>query len=621
MKVKWIGQVVSILFCLMSEALGIAGGLKERITHHRILFTIFVMAATGDISGADVARPPYVPVPTPVNTGQYLIGALMSPVWDVNQRPSAWHDIMGYPERTPLLGYYDEGDPEVTDWEILWALNHGISFFVVSWFRAHDNLGKPVESIYEHWINNGLRKAKYGNMFRYAIHWDNVNPIASSILSERDLFDNLLPYWIENHFRTKYYLKVDNKPLLFIFSPGKFISDLGGPERAKVAVAKMKETCCRAGFKGLILLGNEDFDPNTPHQDWAKIGFDYSFAYNWPSFTSLMPEKSAPASEMIAVQEKCWRTQELVGVIPNIITASMGWDSRPWRTDWQVPYQWQLSPNDYRTLLDVAKKDMTARLGQGLDAQMVLLDNWNEYGEGHYIAPTEGNGFKYLEAVFNTFAIDPQPLHEVVPKDVGLGPYDHRLNQIRTGISLPAPKDSEDGLVSNFEGAKLDSKFGAGWVISTDQMQGGQSRAEFKLVPDGAGDSAQSLQVSGVVVDCRLRWTDNHPSPGKTQASWAGILFSPGETIFAPTNLSSKKSISFWAKGDGGTYQIMLFMKSFGQFIPTKDFTVTKDWKYFSFKIKDFNGCDGSDMQGIFFGANNHIGPFSFQIDNVRFDR
>lgn len=42
-----------------------------------------------------------------------------------------------------------------------------------------------------------------------------------------DLLNNLAPYWINTFFNRPDYLKVDNKPLLFIYDMPQLISDLG----------------------------------------------------------------------------------------------------------------------------------------------------------------------------------------------------------------------------------------------------------------------------------------------------------------------------------------------------------------------------------------------------------
>ena len=51
----------------------------------------------------------------------------------------AFNDLHDYPERTPLMGYYDEENPEVCDWEIKWALEHGINCFIYCWYRKLEN--------------------------------------------------------------------------------------------------------------------------------------------------------------------------------------------------------------------------------------------------------------------------------------------------------------------------------------------------------------------------------------------------------------------------------------------------------------------------------------------------
>jgi len=55
---------------------------------------------------------------------------------------------------------------------------------------------------------------------------------------------------------------------------------------------------------------------------------------------------------------------------------------------------------------------------------MLLLDNWNEWGEGHYIAPYREYGFGYLDAVRKVCTSAPEPHEDLIPEDIGMGPYD-----------------------------------------------------------------------------------------------------------------------------------------------------------------------------------------------------
>jgi hypothetical protein len=55
---------------------------------------------------------------------------------------------------------------------------------------------------------------------------------------------------------------------------------------------------------------------------------------------------------------------------------------------------------------------------------MILLDNWNEWSEGHFIAPSRQHGFGYLDAVRTVFTTEPADHVDLLPEDIGLGPYD-----------------------------------------------------------------------------------------------------------------------------------------------------------------------------------------------------
>ena len=174
--------------------------------------------------------------------------------------------------------------------------------------------------------------------------------------------------------------------------------------------------------------------------------------------------------------------------------------------------------------------------------------------------------------------------------------------------TLP-PKGSESGLVSDFEQdpkLKPAARFGFGWMVSTDSIMGGKSSAEMKIVQGGAKKSGQSLLITGEVA-------------AGQEIAWAGAMFCPGKWPFAPANLSSKKAISFWAKGDGQTYAILIYTNRRGYAPAARTFVAGRGWKQFTFLLKDFAGTDGSDITAILFGRSPAPGKFEFQIDDVTF--
>ena len=68
--------------------------------------------------------------PQPV-TGPILVGSYYFPG---HFNAARWVPMVQARFPFPLLGYYRDGEPVVSDWHIKWALEHGISFFAFDWY-------------------------------------------------------------------------------------------------------------------------------------------------------------------------------------------------------------------------------------------------------------------------------------------------------------------------------------------------------------------------------------------------------------------------------------------------------------------------------------------------------
>jgi hypothetical protein len=218
---------------------------------------------------------------------------------------------------------------------------------------------------------------------------------------------------MENYFKHPSYLKIDNKPLLFIYRPEFLVQDLGGVQNVPKALDKMRQACKDSGFDGMYILGEyRGLDPN--HLKLMKqLGLDYTFAYCWHIQNSPTPEQAIQAQ-----MQDIKKTQEL-GILPQVVTVSQAWSG--WRDEGSI---WKIPPKDYETLLRQAKDFIAALPAQELGSRLLLLDNWNEWGEGHYIAPYREFGFGYLDAVRKVFSSAPEPHVDLIPEDIGMGPYD-----------------------------------------------------------------------------------------------------------------------------------------------------------------------------------------------------
>lgn len=357
----------------------------------------------------EMRKLPYIPGPVPAPT-EILVGAHHCPLWESDQA-NLWLNVLKHPERTPALGFYSQDNPEVSDWETKWAVEHGISFFVYCWYR--DGQGGPVKMRFGSAIHDALFKARFADRIKFTIMWENQNRGQAGVADEHDLMVNLLPFWMENYFRNPGYLKVDNKPVLFIYRPEFLVDDLGGVPHVVRAFDRMRQACRSAGFDGLHILGEyRGLDPR--HLGHMKnLGLDASFAYCWP-----VPGSPPPAKAVEVQMGHVRRTQEL-GILPQVVTVSQAWSG--WRDEGSI---WKIPPAEFEGLLRQAK-DFVATLPKAqLGARMLLLDNWNEWGEGHYLAPYREFGFGYLDAVRRVFSSAPAAHEDLIPEDIGLGPYD-----------------------------------------------------------------------------------------------------------------------------------------------------------------------------------------------------
>jgi hypothetical protein len=172
--------------------------------------------------------------------------------------------------------------------------------------------------------------------------------------------------------------------------------------------------------------------------------------------------------------------------------------------------------------------------------------------------------------------------------------------------TFPVPAGSESGDISDFDAGQPNVKFGSGWFVTTDQLAGGKSVARINVVSDGANNSAGALEVTGTL-DAGLPY------------GWSGVMFTPGQAAMAPVNLSSKKELRFFARGEEGrSYAIMLFSKAKGQIPAMARFTTSAEWKEITLPFSAFQGVDGRDLMGIGFVASGTPGAFRLLVDDVR---
>ena len=333
----------------------------------------------------------YVPEPKPVNQkDDYLIGTQSCSLWKEGDAYAGWDYVFPFAERRqPYLGWYDEGSPEVADWEIKWQVEHGIDFEQYCWYRPDDAKNRPIKSgVLEHGIRDGLFRAKYSHLKQFTIMYTNSG---AGRTNADDWQRHIIPYWIEYFFQDPRYLKIDGRPVLAIYHLGNFLTDFGGIDGAADAITVLHKACRDAGLPGVIILCEERYAKQASIEQMKAIGIDHCYAYTWITGDVDRQRKMLLAQRDVA-------SEVTLGVVPSV---SVGWEPTPWGKGgdgWATVEQ-------YEGLLKWTKDVYMPTLPEnGLGRRMVLLPNWNEFSEGHFIMPSRLGGFGYLDALRNVFS-------------------------------------------------------------------------------------------------------------------------------------------------------------------------------------------------------------------------
>ncbi|NUN94763.1 MAG: glycoside hydrolase family 99-like domain-containing protein [Candidatus Omnitrophica bacterium] len=351
-----------------------------------------------------------IPPPNPVET-EPDVCAYYFPGWD---SASKWDCIRRWaPNRQPLLGYYDEGNPECVDWQIKWAVENGITCFLVDWYWIRGNQHLT------HWFE-AYRKCRFRDHLKVALMWANHNPKGSHSLAD---WEAVSEEWIENYFSLPSYYRIDGKPALFLWDPSLVREDLGGSEQVRRALTLSQGLARDAGFPGIRFVAMSDHAGAGQARTLLEEG--YEGATNYHEWGTVIPDSlgggRARFREVVESASSAWANQERVcGKLTYYPIVDTGWDARPWHGEKSLVIGGR-TPQLFEDLLRQAKQYCEDR-----DLPFVALGPVNEWGEGSYIEPCTEFGFQMYEAIRRVFAKgDPSswPIN-LGPRDVGLGPYD-----------------------------------------------------------------------------------------------------------------------------------------------------------------------------------------------------
>jgi len=388
-----------------------ADGMAPR----RVSVTAVVLPSLG------LAKADYVPTPRPVKTGKYEVGAFLFPGWDTHM----WHGVWTRaPHRKPVLGWYDETNPEVIDWQIKHLVENGVSFVFVDWYwsRGHHSHG--------HWPV-AFGKARYRGLLTWSLMWANHNGPGSHSVADQE---KVTRYWIDNYFRDPQYMRIDGKPVVSIWSPEGMERDMG-PGGCRKLLEVSRRLAREAGLGGVHFIAVRSPSGCTDRAFLARyeaFGFDGTCVYKYmdggdpkapPRVDGFQDYKYLADSSL-----RHWRELHANANLPFLPSLTTAYDDRPWRGEMSSPVK-NINAADFRRICADAR-----RFADETGVTRLLIGPIDEWGEGSIGYPNRELGFGMLEAVRDTFGEKPSegwPLN-YAPEDVGLGPYPRADDPLRT---------------------------------------------------------------------------------------------------------------------------------------------------------------------------------------------
>jgi ABC-2 type transport system permease protein len=200
-------------------------------------------------------------------------------------------------------------------------------------------------------------------------------------------------------------------------------------------------------------------------------------------------------------------------------------------------------------------------------------------------------------------------------KPANTGDADAATDASPAATGTPAPENPVGeaapniALVSDFDNGSAAAAYGTGWSAAGDDMRGGNSNATQRLVDEGARGSKGALEVTGAI-------------GAGIQYPFAGTMFFPhGTPMEGLMDYSGKKTLRFQARGDGKRYTVIVISGLAVDGIPLMhDFVAGPDWTEIRLELADFAAADWKRVRAIGVGTMGPVGPFRFEIDDVRLE-
>lgn len=300
--------------------------------------------------------------------------------------------------------YYDLSNIETIRWQASIAHEYGVNVFCFYhyWFRdSKQLLEKPAELLLHHrevnieycfsWANESWKRTwsniEGGNAWCDLYDGEKTNQSDKGLLIGQTYgreeewekhIEYLLPF-----FKDDRYFKIDGRPVFFLYQPDAVIC-------LRAMIQYWNDRLCREGLGEIYLVGGR----------YEKIYSDkVDISYNHEprkSFAECRNNKEYVKSDAVIEMfdyDVLWK-RILDSALPNAIPCAFtDYDASPRKGNKGIVVHGS-TPQKFGHYL---KKMMEHVIDYG--HRFMIINAWNEWGEGMYLEPDEKNRYGYLQAV------------------------------------------------------------------------------------------------------------------------------------------------------------------------------------------------------------------------------
>lgn len=378
----------------------------------------------------DYPKPPVLPT----KRDDVYTGMNICSLWRTGSH-YGWDNISCFKDNITYMGFYDEGLPEVADWEIKWMKEHGLDCEFYCWY-ANQKTAPMYDTHICDALHDGHFNAKYGDMMSFAIIWEAMNCVHPESVEQFKKF--YIPYWIDYYFSDPRYFQIDGVAIMAAFGFHALMKDFGSAENIKACFDALREELKKIGYRDLAVIANV-----LPTEETMKAGIDGAYTYNWGHLSYDADYTKTRIEAQLA-------NKQYGHVVP---TVAVGYNDCAWREVDRFP---MMTLEDMESVLKWMKDDVLGSytdVDEAWKKKLLMFATWNEYGEGTYMCPAGLNGFGYVNEMRKIATVEGDCFESDRPSQASLDRlgYLHPKGRIALHCPLLAPVKVPSKLVKEIK--------------------------------------------------------------------------------------------------------------------------------------------------------------------------